>query len=210
MAVKHGHARARGADDGGSLHFESGAIGIQPGQNFLCFHLELFLLAGNIRDHVVDHVHGGDAWVAGSGKGLESHHGRLRDGAETGLKGGERNHEPYHGAIRVADKKSFFAEGVELALVGNEREVGQVDGGDNQGNVWVAPVVFGIGEDCDIGFLEGGFCYEGLFWWGSVLSIMEPQVLSEKKKENKKKALIVFHIEIVSHVLPTGSTAAHH
>lgn len=41
-------------------------------------------------------------------------------------------------------------------MLGDEREVGGVDEGDYEGDVGVAAVVFGVGEDGEFGGAEGG------------------------------------------------------
>jgi len=48
-------------------------------------------------------------------------------------------------------------EGAVAALVRDQREVGEVDGGDDEGRKGVLTVVFGVGEEGDFGGGEGGF-----------------------------------------------------
>lgn len=78
-------------------------------------------------------------------------------GPEFRLEGGEGDDDSDDGAVGVADEKALF-EGVLGALVGNDGEVVEVYGGDDEGDEGVAAVVFGVGEDGQVGFEEGGFC----------------------------------------------------
>jgi hypothetical protein len=48
---------------------------------------------------------------------------------------------------------------VDGALVGDEVEVRQVDGGHDERDEGIAAVVFGVGEDGDFGLEESHFCF---------------------------------------------------
>jgi hypothetical protein len=50
-------------------------------------------------------------------------------------------------------------------LVGDEGEVGEVDGRDYEGDEGVAAVVFGVGKDDELGSSEGVLC--GSVKWDS-------------------------------------------
>lgn len=120
--------------------------------------LELVLLALDEGHDVVHDVHAGHARVARAGDGLHGDDADGGDGAKGGLQGGEGDDEPDDGAVGVADEEAL-GQVVDGALVGDEVEVRQVDGGHDERDEGVAAVVFGVGEDGDFGLEKGHFCY---------------------------------------------------
>lgn len=159
VAVDDGDAGAGGADLEVGAVLEGGGVGGDGAEDLLGLGLELVLLALDEGDDVVDDVEGGDAGVAGAGDGLEGDDGDGLDGAEAGLEGGEGDDEADDGAVGVADEEALV-EVVLGALVGDEVEVGEVDGRDDEGDEGVATVVFGVGEDGEVGLEELGLCQE--------------------------------------------------
>lgn len=79
------------------------------------------------------------------------------DGAKGGLQRGEGDDEPDDGAVGVADEEALV-QAVDGALVGDEVEVRQVDGGHDERHEGIAAVVFGVGEDGDFSLEESHFC----------------------------------------------------
>ena len=160
MSIHDGHAITRSRDAQRALLLQHRSIPRQGTQDLARLVLELILLARDEGHDVIEDVHGADARVSGSGDGLHRDDGGEVDGAEGGLQGGEGHGYAYDGAVGVADEEAL-GEGAGLALVGDEVEVVEVDGGDDEGHVGVLAVVFGVGEDCEAGVLEFGFCPKG-------------------------------------------------
>lgn len=79
------------------------------------------------------------------------------DGPKGGLQRGEGDDEPDDGAVGVADEEALV-QAVDGALVRDEVEVRQVDGGHDEGDEGIAAVVFGVGEDGDFSLEESHFC----------------------------------------------------
>lgn len=99
VAVEDGDAVAGGADLEVLLVLEGGEVARDVAEDLLGLGLELVLLARDEGDDVVDHVHGGDARVAGAGDGLHGDDGDGVDGAEDGLQSGEGDDEADDGAV---------------------------------------------------------------------------------------------------------------
>lgn len=133
---------------------------VDVAEDFGCFPFDFLFFAGNVRDDVVEDVHAGDAGVAAAGDGLEGGDGDGGEAAEGVVEGFERDDETGGGAVGVGDDEAF-GEVVLEALVGDHGEVGGVDEGDHEWGDGVAAVVFGIGEDDEVGVEELGL-------WGGV------------------------------------------
>lgn len=162
VAVHDGDAVAGGRDAEAVLLDKGGAGAVEAAQDLAGLGLELVLLARDEGHDVVDHVHARDARVPRARDGLHGDDGHGRDGAERGLERGKGDDEADDGAVGVADEEAP-AEPADGTLVGDEVEVGEVDGRDDEGDEGVAAVVFGVGEDGDVGLDE-------LEFWGGRFS----------------------------------------
>lgn len=153
MTVHDGNAVARSGHAQGGLLDEGGAGVIDGAEDLAGLGLELVLLALDEGDDVVHDVHGGDARVTGAGDGLHGDDAHVGNGAEAGLQRGEGDDEPDDGAVGVADEEAL-GELVHGALVRDEVEVGEVDGGDDERHEGIAAVVLGVGEDGNLSLEE--------------------------------------------------------
>ena len=155
--VHDGDAVARGRDAQAVL-LDKGLAGVvEPAEDLAGLGLELVLLARDEGHDVVDDVHGRDARVAGAGDGLHGDDADGGDGAKGGLQRGKGYDEPDDGAVGVADEEAL-GEAVDGALVRDEVEVREVDGGNNERNDGVATVVLGVRKDGDLGFEKLVLC----------------------------------------------------
>lgn len=137
-----------------ALLLHEGGLGvIDTTEDLAGLGLELVLLARDEGHDVVDDVHGADSGVARAADGLHGDDADGGDGAKGGLEGGEGDDEADDGAVGVADQEALL-EAVDGALVGDEVEMGEVHGGDDEGNEGIAAVVLGVGEDGDVGLDE--------------------------------------------------------
>jgi len=93
---------------------------------------------------------------------LQGDDGDGLNGSEAGLEGGEGDDEADDSAIGVANEEALV-ETVLGALVGDEVEVGEVDGRDDKRDEGVTAVIFGIREDGEVGL-------EKLGLWGQEVS----------------------------------------
>lgn len=82
------------------------------------------------------------------------------------MEGFERHDETRRGAVGVGDQEAP-REAVVGALVRDHGEVGCVYEGHHQRRDRVAAVVFGIGEDDEVGLEEFGLCKWGGLAMGS-------------------------------------------
>lgn len=157
MTVHDGYTVARRRDAQAALLDKRSAPLVNGAEDLPGLGLELVLLALDKGHDVVHDVHAGHARVSRAGDGLHGDDADGGDGAKGGLQGGEGDDEPDDGAVGVADEEAL-GELVDGALVGDEVEVRQVDGGHDERDEGVAAVVFGVGEDGDFGLEEGHFC----------------------------------------------------
>lgn len=81
------------------------------------------------------------------------------------MKSGKGSHETDDGAVGVAYEETLV-ELIDRSLVGDEVEVGEVDGRHDKGNERIATVVLGVGEDGDFGVQEF------LFYFAAAVSII--------------------------------------
>ena len=168
VAVQDRHAVARRRDLQALLLHKRRLPIVHAAQDLPRLRLQLILLAGDERHHVVDHVHARHAGVPCAGDSLHGHDADGGDGPEDGLQRGEGDDEPDDGAVGVADEEAL-GEAALGALVGDEVEVREVDGGDDEGDEGIATVVFRVGEDGDFGLGEFDL-------W--VLSVLHPPMAS--------------------------------
>lgn len=151
VAVEHGDAGTRCADGEGGLFLECGGVAVEAAQDFLCFGLKFVFFACDVGHDVVEHVHAGDARVSCTGDGLEGDDLGVLDGSEPCLDRGKGDYEPDYGAVGVADEKPFF-QVVVFALVRDQIEVVDIDGGNHQRDHRISSVVFGVGKHGDFSF----------------------------------------------------------
>ena len=159
VAVQDGDTVAGGGYPQPFLLDESSAAGIDTAQDLPGLRLELVLLALDEGDHVINHIHAAHAGVARAADGLHGHDAHGADLAELSLEGGERDDEADNGAVGVADEEALV-EAVDFSLVGDEVEMREVDGGHDEGHEGVAAVVFGVGEDGDVGLDKFHLCIQ--------------------------------------------------
>lgn len=79
------------------------------------------------------------------------------DGAEGGLQGSEGANQPDDCAVGIADEEALVQVS-DGTLVRDQVEMGEVDGGDNEGDERIATVVLSVGEDGDFGLEELLLC----------------------------------------------------
>jgi len=87
---------------------------------------------------------------------LHGDDGDLIYGAESCLQSGEGDDNANNGTVGVAHNKAFLNR-VLSALVWYDGEVVEVDGGDDERDEIMAPVIFGIAENSQVGLLESSF-----------------------------------------------------
>lgn len=135
------------------LVLERSGVGVERTQDLLGLGLELVLLARNEGHDIVNDVHAADTGVSSTRDSLHGDDGYGIDLAEAGLEGGKGGDEANDGAVAVAYQEALVeAEG--LALVGDQVEMVEVDGRDDEGHEGVASVVLCVGEDGNVGVLE--------------------------------------------------------
>lgn len=157
VAVEDGDAVAGGADAEAVLFDEDGGVGAQGAEDLARLRLQLVLLARDVRYHVVEDVHAADARVPGPRHRLHCDDADGLDGAEPRLQSRERDHKPDHRAVGVAHQEAFL-ETALLALVGDQVQVRQVDGGYDEGHEGIPSVVLGVREDGEVGVLKFQLC----------------------------------------------------
>lgn len=157
MAVHDWNAVTSGRNTKTLLLNESSTLFIKATKNLAGFSLELVLLARDEGDNVVDDVHAGDSRVTSSRNGLQSNDGDGRDGSESSLESGEGNDETNDGAVGVAHEEALVKR-ANRALMRDEIEMGEVDGGNDERHERIATVVLCVGEDRDIGLDELELC----------------------------------------------------
>lgn len=155
MAVHDCDAIALRGDGDVEEVVEACGSGVDAAEDLGCFPLNLFFLATDVRDHVVEDVHARDARVAAAGDGLERGDGDGAEAAKGILQGFERHNEARGGAVGIGDEEAP-REALVRALMWDYGEVGCVDEGHHQRGGWVAAVVFGIGEDDEVSLDEFG------------------------------------------------------
>lgn len=141
--------------------FERGFGGVDAAEDLCGFPLDLVFLAANVRDHVVEDVHAGDAGVAAAGDGLQGGDGDGAEAAKGVVQRFERHDEAGGRAVCVGHDEAA-RQAVVQALVWDHRKVRGVDEGHHQRRDWVPAVVFGVGEDDEVGFEEFGLCSRGV------------------------------------------------
>lgn len=157
MAVHDWNTVTGGRDTKTILLNEGSTIVIKATENLAGFGLELVLLARDEGDNVVDDVHAGDSRVTSARNGLQSNNGDGRDGSESGLESGEGNNKTNDGAVGVAHEEALV-ERANRALMGDEVEMGEVDGGNDKRHERIATVVLCVGEDRNVGLDELELC----------------------------------------------------
>lgn len=157
VAVHDRNAVTRSRDSQTLLLDKSRLVIGDDAQDLTSFGLEFILLARDERHNIVHDVHGRNTRVAGARDSLHRDDGDGGDGAESSLKSGKRDDETDDGAVGVADQETLV-ERANGTLVGDKVKMGDVDGGNDERNERIATVVFGVGEDGDIGLGELQLC----------------------------------------------------
>ena len=135
------------------LVLERSGVGIERTQDLLGLGLQLVLLTRNEGHDVVNDVHAADTGVSSTRDSLHGNDGYVIDLSETRLEGGKGGDEADDGAVAVAYQEALV-EAEDLALVGDQVEMVEVDGRDDEGHERVASVVLCVGEDGNVGVLE--------------------------------------------------------
>lgn len=156
MSVDNGDAVAGSRHAGFGKGSEGRGGGVEAAEDLESFPFHLFFLARDERNNIINDIKGGNAWVTSTRDGLHCLDEDTVERAKGILKGLERDDKASSGTIGVGDDKAL-GKRVKGALVGNEGEMGGVDGGNNEGNGGVAAVVFGIGKDDEVSFEKGEF-----------------------------------------------------
>ncbi len=154
MAIQHRDAVARRRDLERLLLLERGQVAADAPEDLLRLRLQLVLLAGDVRHYIVHDVHAADTGVSGSRDGLHGDDGHGVDEAEPGLEGGEGDHEADDCAVAIAHQEPLVQPEL-LTLVRYQAEVVQVHRRHHERRQRVAAEVLGVGEDGDVGGLEG-------------------------------------------------------
>jgi len=107
--------------------------------------LHLFFFAANVGYDVVDDVEAGYAGVACARDGLHGGDDAGFDRAKGFFERAEGYHETGRGAVGVGEDEAFF-EGwiMERALLRDHGEMGGVDEGDDEWDMGIASIVFGV------------------------------------------------------------------
>jgi hypothetical protein len=153
VAVHDWNTVASGRDTKPLLLNESSSLVVNATENLAGLSLELVLLARDEGDNVIDDVHAGDSRVTGTRNGLQSNNGDGRDRSESGLESGEGNNETNDSAVGVAHEETLVQR-ANRALMRDEVEMGEVDGGNDERHERIATVVLCVREDRNIGLDE--------------------------------------------------------
>lgn len=177
VAVDDVDAVAGGIHAEVGLVFECGEVSVDGAENLACFRLHFAFFAGDEGNCVVGDVHAADAWIAGSGNGLEGDDGNVGDGAELGLERCEWNDETDDCAVGVADEEAFV-EVVVFSLMWDQVEMREVDCWNDQRHHWILTIVLGVAEGWDVGLEEGDLCeQESVSMAPHLLSLLFPTYL---------------------------------
>jgi hypothetical protein len=128
-------------------------------ENLECLPFQFFFLAAYIRDNVVHYVETCDSRVSRTRNGLQSGDKKELDGTKCFFKRTKRDNTSCRGTVCVCNYEAIFQRWrVRSLLLGNDREMGGINKGNNKGDLRIAPVVFRIGKYSEISSSEGSLC----------------------------------------------------